>query len=604
MDLAELGIRIDSASAVSGVSNLDRLTDAASRAEVATEKLATTSTGAAGGFKMASGGGRLLAMQLSQVAQQGAATGQYLQAIAIQGADIGMMFGVWGTVIGTVAGVALPFLMQALGGTTDSAARTQEQIEGLRDAVQAYRDAVDAASVPNETLIEQYGRMAEAARVALQAQADMAMVQALQQTEAAIQAVTDALLRQEIANARSGATKTVLAEGFGLAADEASRLVRAVQALDSANGLEAQAEAALEIQRQLRLAFGSVSAMPGPLQTVYGQMSDIVLAAGETNAILSETPGIIGGISSAASSASSAINAIGSAAQSAYGAVAALAGKLYEAAQYRATGAGTIEAYDLGAQMANYGRGRAQGEALAASGYSLPAAPGSGGGGGGGGVDPYQADLEALVASLEAKTETVQSWYEESRAMLADHRAQEILGTQQHQEAMIALEAEYQSRMSEIQGQAQQQRISDVGGFFGALAGVASAGGQRMVKIVAAFEAAQGIMNAYGAYLRALNSPVPMTPWGRAAAALNVLGAGLRGVMAIKQAGGIGGSVGSTGGGAIAAQGATTQAPQGSMLTIAGINRNDLLTGEMLEGIIDGIAKIGPIRGVRLIGAA
>lgn len=542
MDLAELGIRIDSASAVSGVSNLDRLTDAASRAEVATEKLATTSTGAARGFSLAGNNGRMLAMQLSQVGQMGAATGNYMQALAIQGADIGALFGVAGAVIGTVAGVALPMLISAMSSGT-------EQVSAMQSAMDALNSSADDASLKLSQV-----------RFGLYSTEEVALIREVGRLVAEQTALRDQAVQEE-----------------GIVAQYL------IDQADAMNGQVAAARAALA-------NYQKITAELEAAQVEQDLLTDGLTKAG-LEALKLAGVDIASGISAARIEAANLAAELGIALSQAVSIMNMRGSKEYSGrgGDPRDFMEGGAKSYNSGAHPFVY----------------TPAAPGSGGGGGGGGgIDPYQADLEALVASLEAKTETVQSWYEESRAMLADHRAQEILGTQQHQEAMIALEAEYQSRMSEIQGQAQQQRISDVGGFFGALAGVASAGGQRMVKIVAAFEAAQGIMNAYGAYLRALNSPVPMTPWGRAAAALNVLGAGLRGVMAIKQAGGIGGSVGSTGGGAIAAQGATTQAPQGSMLTIAGINRNDLLTGEMLEGIIDGIAKIGPIRGVRLIGAA
>lgn len=600
MDLAELGIRIDSASAVSGVSNLDRLTDAASRAEVATEKLATTSTGAARGFSLAGNNGRMLAMQLSQVGQQGAATGNFLQALSIQAADIGMMFGAFGAIAGTVAGVALPMLMQAFGGTTDKAAEVKEQIDGLHDAVSAYRDAIEAANAPNETLIAQYGRMAEVARAALDAQRQIAMVEAINQTNLAISAVLSNLTEfrdyatgnfLEVAD-----SVRVLKDTFDMTSDEIGRVQEGFRALAAARTLEQQAMAARQVQEALMAAYGSISDMPAPLRDAYGQMSQIVIATGETQTLTDGT-----GLS-AERLAQRMADAYGM-----YAATRNIAAELADQTERAASAAASL-AYG---KIANSGGMDSVARATMAKYTPNPFGKlASGAGGafkpdrsskGGGGSNEYENDLESLIKDLSTKTEVTQAWYEESRAMLADHRAQEILGTQQHQEAMIALEAEYQSRMSEIQGQAQQQRMSEMSGFFGALAGIASAGGERMVKTVAAFEAVQGTINAYGAAVKALNTP-GLTIWGRMAAYGSVLAAGLKGVAAIRSAGGIGG--GSSAGGTVAAQGATTQAPQGAMLTVAGINRTDLLTGEMLEGILDGIAKIGPIRGIKLIGAA
>ena len=56
---------------------------------------------------------RMMAQQLSQVAQQGAVTGNYLQAMAIQLPDIGMAFGTAGIAAGVLAGALLPVIQSS-----------------------------------------------------------------------------------------------------------------------------------------------------------------------------------------------------------------------------------------------------------------------------------------------------------------------------------------------------------------------------------------------------------------------------------------------------------------------------------------------------------
>ena len=69
---------------------------------------------------------RMMAQQLSQVAQQGSATGNYLQAMAIQLPDIGLAFGTVGIAAGIAAGALLPLaqssglLSSALVGVADA----------------------------------------------------------------------------------------------------------------------------------------------------------------------------------------------------------------------------------------------------------------------------------------------------------------------------------------------------------------------------------------------------------------------------------------------------------------------------------------------------
>jgi hypothetical protein len=104
---------------------------------------------------------RMLLPQLSQVAQQTAATGQPMRALAVQAADIGLAFGPLGIAIGAIAGLALPALMQALGSTTtaaetfaNAAKATDSALSELNSTVGSisglerdYREALEAGNV-------------------------------------------------------------------------------------------------------------------------------------------------------------------------------------------------------------------------------------------------------------------------------------------------------------------------------------------------------------------------------------------------------------------------------------------------------------------------
>ncbi|ETX26513.1 hypothetical protein, partial [Roseivivax isoporae] len=92
------------------------------------------------GASAAAGGGlRQVSMQLSQVAQQGAATGNYLQALAIQAPDLALGFGA----LGIAAGAAIPILF----GVAQAAMGASEEIEKLdvQGAYSAAASAIDAA---------------------------------------------------------------------------------------------------------------------------------------------------------------------------------------------------------------------------------------------------------------------------------------------------------------------------------------------------------------------------------------------------------------------------------------------------------------------------
>jgi len=203
--------------------------------------------------------------------------------------------------------------------------------------------------------------------------------------------------------------------------------------------------------------------------------------------------------------------------------------------------------------------------------------------------------LQALVEELRSEREIEDEWYQENLTILNDRRAAEILGAQAHKEALVALEVEYQSRIAAIEAGAQQRRLSDTANLFGSLADIASTGGAKAAKAVATFQAIEGTINAYGAAIKALNTP-GITLAGRFAAYASVLAAGLKGVAAIRSAGGVGG--GSAGGGAVAAQGGATQAAQ-SELVIRGLGRDKTYTGAEIEMILDGVLGAIDRRGGR-----
>lgn len=209
--------------------------------------------------------------------------------------------------------------------------------------------------------------------------------------------------------------------------------------------------------------------------------------------------------------------------------------------------------------------------------------PATGGGGGatGGGAairDEFADRLQELQKGFEAERAAVDAWYADAQTILQDRRAMEILGEEQHRAALVQVEELYQQQIAAIQAKAQDQRLADTAGLFGALAGIAQAGGKRLAKAAAAFGAVEATINAYRAAVAALATP-GISLWGRFAAYASVLATGLKGVAAIRQAGGIGG-----GGGGNRAQSAVSGRAQESPQTviIQGLRPDDLLTGQMV----------------------
>lgn len=602
-DIAELGIRVDSTPATKAAKELDALTVSATRADNAAADLATTSRSRLSpGMAAAGGNSRMFAMQLSQVAQQASATGNFVQALAIQLPDMAMGFGAVGIAAGILASVTLPLLASAFGGTGDEAKRVADSVNAFAEAADAYIAAANAAGLSTDELAAKYGRLSTEARAALQAIADVAFVDAINAAQASIDAVANSLLSiQTFSNGRQVA---VLAEDFGLAKSEAQGLASAIVALQNSDGLAAQARAAAEVQRQLMAAYGSAERMPAPLRAAYAEMAKITVKAAETNTTASRLPPILSGAAAAASNLASAVSSIGASASNATGAVQGLVNALVAAGNAQmalmkqsSLNFGKVQntgGVDAIARAGNQAMGVNLAGTVASGAGGVFRGSGGGGGGGGGGADPYADNLRALVENLRSEREIEEEWYQESLTLLNDRRAAEILGKTQHDAAMVALHEEYNRRIAEIDANAGQQRITDTANLFGALASVAQAGGQKTAKAVATFQAIEGTINAYGAAIKALNTP-GITLAGRFAAYASVLAAGLRGVAAIRQAGGVAGG----GGGALAAQGATAQAAGPAVeYRVYGIDRDAMMSGAMWEKIWNGLFEEGKRRGV------
>lgn len=162
-DFATLVLAADSRGLVTGEQALDRLATAAEKTERRTAKSlsdvgkAAEQVGKQSAF--ASQNSRMMAMQLSQVAQQASATGNVLQAIAIQLPDLALGFGPIGIAAGAAAGAVLAyFASYEDGGDANQILKEQEElIRQVADrwgeaapALQAYIDTLDRAKTAAE----------------------------------------------------------------------------------------------------------------------------------------------------------------------------------------------------------------------------------------------------------------------------------------------------------------------------------------------------------------------------------------------------------------------------------------------------------------------
>jgi hypothetical protein len=612
-DLAQLGILVTSSSAVEASGDLDVLAKSAARAETSVERLAVTSRQSSASMQQlvrsSSGGAQGLqnvGFQVQDFAVQIAAGTSATQALAQQLPQLLSGFGLLGIGLGTASAVLIPLAGHFLGAA-EAAATFDDTLEGLTTLTQSLGEAQDILSLSNAQMIEQYGAMAGAVREAAEAlvqlqsaEAAAALAKLIVDNAESLDLFTGQLSGLFQAGEASWEVINRLQTQFGITREEAEGLRSAFRDLRFAADFEGQQEALAQIQRLMAATGISAEQLPAPLRQALIQYNQLTIAGAElqakadqANGVLRQMPPILQSAASAAGAAASAVSGIGAAAAGAIGQVQGLAAAMWDAAQARISANNALEALAFenspGGQALNRYGGRGTSSTrpitMGNTGAPISGASGGGGGGGGGGADTFTPGLEALIAELRTEREIEDEWYQENLAILQDRRAEEILGAEAHKEALIALEMEYQQRIAAIEAEAHQRRLSDTAGLFGSLAEIASVGGAKAAKAVATFQAIEGTINAYGAAIKALNTNGISLP-GRFAAYASVLAAGLKGVAAIRSAGGIGGGGGGAG---IASQGSFTEAQPQSELVVRGIGRDREYSGQEVEQIVEAV---------------
>ncbi len=308
--------------------------------------------GLGSGSKSARWAMRNVGLQLNQVAQQGAMTGDYLRALSIQMPDLLLGFGGLGIAIGTVAAVLGPFVVDMLDAA-DTGRKLSETVKGLDAAVSAYATSVKAAAAPTDELVKKYGALAGEARALLVVQRDLAKLEALDSIAEGLTAARDALgdigtltradfevaamvvgqvnaeiakLRDEqrrltregldIGNnasrnleimARISELQTGLAkfgditrpiydlrDALGITMEDAVALASAMADLRDAKGIEEQAVALERLRETYTAALGGIENMTAEQRTLLKQLTDAALATIRFRSTMDEAGASVG----------------------------------------------------------------------------------------------------------------------------------------------------------------------------------------------------------------------------------------------------------------------------------------------------------------------
>lgn len=271
------------------------------------------------------GGGKMAlkqaAFQLNQVAQQGAVTGNYMQALSIQSADLLTVFGTWGILAGGVIAVMGPLAMSLIGAD-NGGKQLKKTMDDLSDATDAYRAAAADASMSSADLIGKFGRYSGAARETYAVLRDLAQLDALDKLQASITAISEMDVAADIKDLAesyefygkySGYALDKLRERFRLTGEGAVALTQRIQAIGDADGPEEAAKATAELNEWLRKVYGSTQDIPTQLRELARQAANGNLSA---QTILATMNGVTAATYDAANAAATLAARLGAAATS------------------------------------------------------------------------------------------------------------------------------------------------------------------------------------------------------------------------------------------------------------------------------------------------
>ncbi len=470
-----------------------------------------------------SNGLRNVSLQLSQVAQQGAVTGDYFRALAIQLPDLALGFGTIGIAAGALAPILLTLGQEFLfsGEKAEDFKKKLEEVAQVQKALDEQLRGTRLGVSPEEltildAIVAKRKEIAEQERALADAEQTRARdTQAL--------AADIATKRSAELNKQLGELQDQLQTIRRLQAEQASFTQRTVETSAAERALGEQMQTTgrelAENERIAQLLRDGIDA-----STIAGmQLAGVDMASG---------------IDAASMAAARLASNLGIAYEAAVALQSASGGR----------GGNPLE---MGGRPIDWQTAEA---AEFLRNYKPPRPSRGGGGGGGGGgsstPDPIIAELDRLKDTLATEEALQIASFEKQQETLQEALAKKLLTQQEHNALMEAAQEQHAARMSEIDVYRYGSGIQQAEQFFGDMASAFQGGSEKMQRVAQTFGAIEALINAYRAYNQVLADP--SLPWfAKVSAAASVLGAGLKAVNAIKGAGSGGG--GASGGSSSAA---------------------------------------------------
>lgn len=485
--IAELGLRVRADGARQAAGDLDRVSTSARRVEAAARPMIQQTT--AVGSSMSRMGPQVqnASFQIADFAVQVGAGTSATRAFAQQAPQLLGAFGAMGAVLGAVVAVGAglaPMFMNWVNSSEDAASA----IDDLKEAVDAYENAVELAFAPTDELIERFVSMASEARTAFRFIAESRLEEALSTQRTALSAIQSELAdaTQALTDYENAAARLAQFEAMGAGADiistqratveqyrfflddmlgtldltveQAQNLRDAIDAIEP--GTANAGTAAAQLLTYLQDIYGSVGGIPDELEAAAVTLAETTAeaarlqgnidAAREAAEEIAETD-IAAGIGAGADEAARLANNLGAAVAQA----AAVAQQMAAAMQGATAAAGAPNQGQIDATRASI-TDYLDRVAETGTGAAIPLVSASGGGGGrsggGGGVSEAQQEHNERLREAERifnDTRTAAEEYSREIADLNELQQMGYLDTDTYARAVRQLNEEFANSQHE-----------------------------------------------------------------------------------------------------------------------------------------------------------
>jgi hypothetical protein len=470
---------------------------------------------------------RMMSMQLSQVAQQGAATGDYLRALAIQIPDLALGLGTVGIAAGALAPILLS-LFQGMDFGSKGAQNLEEAMEALEEVTKRLQQPLDVLSLNAEDLAVKYGEAADRVRDFAIFQGELRVEQAnqlLRDQVDIVLGIASAYVTSSEEGLRFDRTMQRIQEDFKVSRGAAMALEAAFQEMFTAGDFAGQQIALEKINNLLRDQNVNIAEIPPEIARALDEMITYSNEVDAARALAETLSGAMDGVT--ASTASAADEAT------------RLARMIQYATQLNNNGLDVEDPRNPNNQRPIF-----DGETGTVSPFDpsrAPKAPTSRGGGGGASkTDALVSRLEQIEQSLMTEEALQIAAFERQQETLQQALEQQLLTRQEYNELTEAAQRQHADKMAQIDALRYGTGVQKAGAFFGQMADAFAQGTDKMQRIASAFAAVESLINAYRAYNQVLADP-SLPFFAKVPAAASVLAAGLNAVSAIKGAGSSGG---------------------------------------------------------------